>query len=211
MQSGGLVGWSSGPGRLTTSYAYDDANRLATTMFANGAVETKTYASTTKDLSSVVHVKSGTTLSSHTYTYDSEGKRLTETLPGSVVITYGYDDADQLTSESKSGGAYSLTYTYDNAGNRATKYNGTITETYAYDNAEKFTGVTWSGGSKSYSYDNAGNCTSVTNGGTTTYLTWDAESRLKTVAVGGSTVTTNAYNIPFASNHRRSRQRYRST
>jgi RHS repeat-associated protein len=116
---------------------------------------------------------------------------LTETLTGGDVITYGYDNAGQLTSEARTGTtAYSISYTYDNAGNRATKVQGGTTDTYTYDNAEKLTSTS----SKTYGYDNAGNMTSVTSGGVTTSLTWDAEERLKTVSVGGTTTQTNTYN-----------------
>ena len=165
---------------------------MLTTTYPNSSVQTKVYNGTTADLSSAITKTSGAvTLDSHSYTYKGDGRRLTETATSGDVITYGYDNAGQLTSEVRTGTtAYSISYTYDNAGNRATKVQGGTTDTYTYDNAEKLSSTS----SKTYGYDNAGNLTSVVSGGVTTALTWDAEERLKTVSVGGTTTQTNTYN-----------------
>ena len=180
------------PGSLVTAYTYDNAGRMLTTTYPNASVQTKVYHGTTADLSSAITKTSGAvTLDSHSYTYKGDGRRLTETATNGDVITYGYDNAGQLTSEVRTGTtAYSISYTYDNAGNRATKVQGGVTDTYTYDNAEKLSNTS----SKTYSYDNAGNLTSVVSGGVTTALTWDGEERLKTVSVGGTTAQTNTYN-----------------
>jgi RHS repeat-associated protein len=179
-------------GALDTTYTYDNANRLLTTTYPNGNTETRSYNSTSKDLSSVVVTNSGSTvLSSQTYTYDGMGRRDTETLPGSIVIDYGYDDAGQLTSEVRTGtGAYTLSYTYDNAGNRLTKVLNSVTENYTYDDANKLTAA----GNKTYTYNGAGGIATVAVSGTTvSTLTWDVEGRLASVASGGSTKY-NTYN-----------------
>jgi YD repeat-containing protein len=95
-----------------------------------------------------------------------------------------------LTSETRTGtNPYAIGYTYDNAGNRATKTAGGVTENYAYDDANKLL----SAGAKTYAYDAAGNVTGVTNGGNTTTLTWDGANRLKTATTGAGT-TTYTYN-----------------
>ena len=143
---------------------------------------------------SVVHATSGSaTIASHTYTYRADGRKTGETTADGSVVSYGYDAAGQLTSESKVSSAnatlYSLSYTYDAAGNRASKTAGGNTETYLYDSANKLT----TAGAKSYTYDNAGNVQSVTNSttGVTTNLAWDGESRM-TAIDNGTAGTVNA-------------------
>jgi len=98
-----------------------------------------------------------------------------------------------LTSKGRSGGSvsgYTIAYTYDNAGNRATKTLNSATENYAYDNAGKLT----SAGGKTYTYDNAGNVKTVASTAGTTTLSWDADSRLTGIAYPNSTSNTFTYN-----------------
>ena len=86
---------------------------------------------------------------------DSFGRKTSDTGSG-YATNYGYDAGGQLTAEARTGSsAYSISYTYDNAGNRATKVLGGTTESYSYDDANKLT----SAGSKTYSYDDAGTTT----------------------------------------------------
>ena len=178
----------------TTAYTYDAAGRKLTATFANGDTEADTYSTSTGELLSVVHATSGSaTIASHTYTYRADGRKTGETTADGSVVSYGYDVAGQLTSESKvdssSTTLYSLSYTYDGAGNRLSKTAGSATETYTYDSANKLTAA----GAKSYTYDNAGNVASVTNSttGVTTNLSFDGESRL-TAIDNGTTATVNA-------------------
>jgi YD repeat-containing protein len=49
------------------------------------------------------------------------------------ATAYTYDDAYQLTQETRTGtNAYSIAYTYDAAGNRLTKVQNSVTENYTY-------------------------------------------------------------------------------
>src|ERR1044071_1755419 len=102
--------------------------------------------------------------------------------PDPGVTSFGYDNSDQLTSESRDNShstGYSISYTYDHNGNRATKVLNSATDTYSYDSHDKLTSVSFGGGgSKSYSYDSNGNCTAVTVGSSTTSLTYDYENRV---------------------------------
>jgi RHS repeat-associated protein len=176
-------------GTQTTTNTYDGAGRLLTATKPDGSVETNTYSATTADLTSIVSAKAGITIASSTYAYDNLGRKTNDTGIG-YAVSYGYDNAGQLTSEVRtSGNAYNITYAYDLAGNRSSKtLNGTV-ENYTYDNANKLL----TAGSKSYTYDLAGNVTGVTGGGVNSTLAWDAESRLKSATVGTQT-TTYSYN-----------------
>jgi RHS repeat-associated protein len=161
---------------------------MVSSTLPDGSVETKSYTAAA-DLASIVSVKSGTTITSSAYSYDSLGRKTSETTP-SYAVAYTYDNGGQLTGENRTGvAAYSASYTYDAAGNRASKMLGGTTEYYSYDNANKLL----TAGGKSYSYDNAGNTTDVSWSGGSTSLTWDGAGRLKSSTSSGSTVN-YAYN-----------------
>jgi RHS repeat-associated protein len=65
-----------------------------------------------------------------TYTYDSNGNRLTRTTPGGTM-TYIYDDQDRLTTANAALGTQSFVYTAN--GDLLTKTTGGQTTTYQYD------------------------------------------------------------------------------
>ena len=98
-------------------------------------------------------------------TYDTAGRRLTRTVPGQPTLTYGWDNANRLTTLTQ--GAQVVSFTYDNA-NRRTQVllpNG-IAMIYGYDNASQLTGITYRKGVSvlgdlTYAFDNAGRRTSI--------------------------------------------------
>lgn len=135
---------------------------------------------------------SNATISSESYTYD-DGGNLSDKTVNSVTTTYGYDDIDQLTSESRSG--YSASYTYDANGNRATKTLGGTTQTYNYDDADKLTSITQGGNTvKSFGYDSAGRTTSVTANSQTTTIAYDYEGRIIQITYPNESTNTFTYN-----------------
>jgi YD repeat-containing protein len=73
-----------------TLYTYDDAGRLTGLQHINAIT---------------------TVLASYVYTYDDGGRLKTERANGNPVVTYAYDNANQVTSD-----AYA-SYTWDAAGN----------------------------------------------------------------------------------------------
>jgi RHS repeat-associated protein len=133
----------------------------------------------------------GATISRHEYTIDSVGRRVGESLNGGTsAVAYTFDNGGQLTNEVRTGSnAYTTSYTYDNAGNRTSKTLGATTENYTYDDANKLL----TAGGKSYSYDAAGNTTGVSSSSSTVSLTWDGAGRLKaaTTSAGTYTYTSN--------------------
>ena len=115
------------------------------------------------------------------------------------VTTYGYDDANQLTSESRDNShstGYTITYTYDHNQNRQTKTLNSVTDSYSYDAQNKLTGVTGSV-TKAYSYDSNGNCTAISVGSGTpavTHLSYDYENRVTGISYPGGATNSFAYN-----------------
>jgi RHS repeat-associated protein len=140
----------------------------------------------------VLKDSSNATLTSQSYTYADNDNVLTHT-KGGVTTTYGYDDIDQLTSESRSG--YSATYSYDANGNRLTRTVGGVTEDYVVDDADKLTEVKVGGTPvKTYGYDAAGRTTSVVSGAGTTTLAYDYEGRISQITYPSTATNTFAYN-----------------
>jgi RHS repeat-associated protein len=103
------------------------------------------------------------------WTYDSIGRRQTETRP-SGTVTYSYNAADQLTSTSD--GSTTTSYSYDADG----RETGKGSSSFAYDLADNLVSATVGGTTTSYGYDGNGNrLTSSTGGSTVNYL-WDENS-----------------------------------
>src|SRR5262249_11565791 len=118
--------------------------------------------------------------------YDEGNRRSTLTLPNGITVTYGYDNADQLTSIVYQQGGTTLgdlSYTYDAAGRRV-GVGGSLARTElpaavasaSYDANNRL--INWNG--TPFSYDDNGN---LTSDGTTTY-TWDARDRLASLSGG---------------------------
>ena len=129
-----------------------------------------------------------------TLSYDAASRVTTiihDVVGGAVLATYtyGYDNADRLTSETNAEG--SVTYTYDN-GSELTGVSGARAETYTYDNNgnRTMTGyttgsddTTTAGAGYTYTYDSVGNLTAKaqTSTGNTWAYTWDYRNRLTVV------------------------------
>ena len=114
---------------------------------------------------------------------------------GWYQTTYGYDGADQLVSETNTGGNYtpSLAYTYDHNGNRLTQTsNGQPYQSFTYDAHDKLTSGT--AGNETDTYDANGSETRVSIYGGVYQLTWDDEDRLVGETLPSGQVDTFVYN-----------------
>jgi RHS repeat-associated protein len=130
-------------GTGSTSYAYDEANRLTST----------------------------TTPGSKTvgYRYDLDGNRTKLIYPDATAVTYTFNKASQLASL-LDWASRSTSYTYfaDGAVKDATNVNATVA-TYAYDNARRLTSIVHTLGAttidqRAYTLDPLGNVLAVTGG-----------------------------------------------
>jgi RHS repeat-associated protein len=158
----------------------------------SGTYEATTYDTRNRVTQILLKNSSDSTLRTQSWTYDNNSNVATMTQAG-VTTTYGYDDIDQLTSESRTG--YSASYTYDANGNRLTRTIGGTTEDYIYDDADKLDKIEISSVTvKDYSYDSAGRTTSVVTGAGTTSLTYDYEGRITEIQYPNETTNTFAYN-----------------
>ncbi len=177
------------PATLPTSRTYDRLDRLTgeTAPLPAGGSRTVSYTYFANGLRKSVTEASGPT----TYTYDAQNRLAGATTPGGtatyayfpddllkevsypngVKASYGYDNADRLTSIANSRGTTvvsSYAYTYDGNGNRTRQIetNGgpAETTTYTYDDLDRLATVTYpvdtafpAGRVVSYGYDQVGN------------------------------------------------------
>ncbi|MCW2666528.1 MAG: repeat protein [Frankiales bacterium] len=115
---------------LTTSYGYDDRAQL---------------------LSAVEKNTGGTTTGSWTYGYDLAGNRTSASLsgtPGAPVTTFGYNDANQLTSRNGSNTGFA----YDANGNETAAIGATTRTAGTWNNKDQLTAVTAAGATHTFAY-----------------------------------------------------------
>ena len=138
----------------TTTYAYDDADRLITVTDAANNVTTYGY-DTENNLTSILDANRNTT----NFSYDAFGRVTQTSFPSGYVETYGYDNIGNLTSKTDRKNQL-ITYTYDQL-NRLTQksYPDTTTVNYTYDNDSRLTQVTDPTGTYQFTFDNMGRLT----------------------------------------------------
>jgi RHS repeat-associated protein len=188
------------------SRTYDGVTpRLVALNYPNGQTASYTYSDNLNDhrLQTIKNL-SGTSanLSRHDYTYDATGQIQTwiKTLGATETdLSFGYDNADQLTSVSRPGVQYN--YGYDLAGNRL---SNTFTASHNHHGGDSYTannlnqldtvsrnsgiGPTWI--DIPITYDANGNMTD--DGGNHTFE-WDAANRLVAINYSGGDRTEFAY------------------
>jgi RHS repeat-associated protein len=182
----------------TTRYEYDAANRLsaaqepnggATTyeygplgnpirvVHANGIVSETAYDSLGRVLDVVTRDAAGVTLERYAYTLDAAGRRLRAVEQNGREVAYTYDVLDRLLEErvqDPAAGAGTISYTYDQVGNRLTRTKNGGTTTYTYDDNDRLLsadGVT-------YRHDENGNMVAVVASDREVAYEYDAEDRL---------------------------------
>jgi RHS repeat-associated protein len=166
----------------TTTTTYTAGGRINTVTDANGNVRTYNYEPLTGRLASIVYGpsartetyvydKAGRLLSvsddqttfSVVYTYDANGKVLTDTQLGQV-ISYSYDDVgNRLTMDVQGVGQYQ--YGYDTLNRLSSILNPKAEQTtFDYNAADLRTGIGYANGfSTTYAFDEVNRLTSVTH------------------------------------------------
>ncbi|MDI6907241.1 MAG: RHS repeat-associated core domain-containing protein, partial [Thermoanaerobacterales bacterium] len=165
----------------TTTFTYDEANRLSRIHYPGGQTVTYTYdpagnrvgvddpnggtVFTYDDKNRLTAVtRNGRTIA---YAFDGNDNLTALTYPGGRRLSYGYDPVNRLISVS--GMVYELTVSYDAVGNRVREVmpNGVIVN-YAYDEAGRLTVLEHVYDGRvlarfEYTYDDVGNRLSVTD------------------------------------------------
>ena len=172
------AGWLKTVGSFA-SLNYTADGQINSIRYGDGEVATYTYDS--RDRPTQIRDVYGTTVElSLNYTYDQAGNVLTEN-----TQSYGYDALNRLTSASGPWGTVS--YTYDQTGNRVKMVTGSSTTLYSYGAFNRLL----SAGGTTYAYDANGNMASR-NGTEWTY-SYDYENRLTGVKHNGVVVQQDYY------------------
>ncbi|PKN88619.1 MAG: hypothetical protein CVU51_03790 [Deltaproteobacteria bacterium HGW-Deltaproteobacteria-1] len=163
----------------TYAFAYDDAGRRSALYYPNGSIAVYVYDNS-NNLTQIRHYKGTKTLAQINYTYDPINNRSNRT-DTYTADSYVYDNISRLTYTNNSGGE---TYTYDGVGNRLTGPFASDVQSYNAGNEQliRSTGVT-------YQYDLNGNRIKSTENGSISYYTYDDENRLTKVTRNGNVFT----------------------
>jgi RHS repeat-associated protein len=143
-------------------------------------------------LDQIQYKQGQTTLSYVDLTYDNAGMITGKNMGGTYNVVYDYDDAYRLTNEiyknSSDVEQFRRTYSYDDAGNRATMAFDGKTTSYAYGTRNEMTsnnGFARFGsvdtGAQTFTYDDRGNMTYQSG----IYYQWNEDNRLKRVYITG--------------------------
>ncbi|MDR2156663.1 MAG: DUF6531 domain-containing protein [Clostridiales Family XIII bacterium] len=196
-----------------TAYAYDAQGNVVSCARPDGTSSICVYDALNR-LTRLVNKRGGAVLSSFDYTYDAEGRIVSESVAqmpadgtepqARTLRAYAYDAAGQLEScVEEAGGVRSKTeYSYDLLGSRVahitSEDGGEIVCTYDADGriAERTDGK--SGEITRYTWDGDGNLIAKTDGGAgrpavLTEYAYDAENRLKAVREGGALLMAATY------------------
>jgi RHS repeat-associated protein len=166
---------AGGPPPLAT-FTYDIAGNRLTKALENGVTASYVYDDAGR-LTGLTHAKSGTTLASLSYSYNSINLRIS----GETGDTYTYDAADQLATVSYAVGG-SGSYTYDSAGNRTSVTLGGSTSSYTANALNQYTALS---GASAPTYDDNGNLAN----GVGASFTHDSDNRLLAGVKGADVAT----------------------
>jgi RHS repeat-associated protein len=177
--------WDGGASQQARTY--DAAGRLTSSLFGNNRFETRTYVPGDVLVASIVTpAASGTPVSSFTYTYDANKRKLTE-LDGaqtSVSQRFSYDPQDRLTNwkvgtgvapadPSTTAQTWALSPVGDWNALATTTATGTTTQARTHSNVHELLTI----GGSVLTYDAKGNLTKDDQG---QLFAWDVENRLLT-------------------------------
>ncbi|HEV2706799.1 MAG TPA: RHS repeat-associated core domain-containing protein [Pyrinomonadaceae bacterium] len=198
----GRVSAQTDQGGRTTRFEYDKAGQVARVIDAAGGVTSYTY-----DERGALIAQTDANNHTTTFEYDRLGLRVRRTLPLGMSETYGYNAGGQLTTRTDFRGktttfAYDvmsrlvtktpdaslgeppITYTYTDAGQRATMNDASGTTTYTYDALYRLTSKQTPQGTLSYTYDAPGRLLTLRSsnaGGVSTDYAYDTLGRLSAV------------------------------
>jgi RHS repeat-associated protein len=175
-------------GGSATSYGYDNGDNLIN---INGANSTSQIFDAANQLQTATTMNGSTLIQKYTFAYDPNGNRASRTDKNNVVTSYGWDQANRLTSFGSSA-----TYAYNGDGLRMSKTVSGTTTQFVWDLAEGLA-LTISAGAVSYVTGSDGLPLEQISGTTVSYFHRDqlGSTRTLTNSLGqvANTYTYDAY------------------
>ncbi len=172
---------------VETNYFYNDVGNRDSVINANGTSARYGYDDLNRLASVTNYAPDGSVQSSYIYELNNAGIRKAVTEADGSRVDYAYDNCYKLTGETRTGGStgspsgYSITYTYDNVGNRNTQNRNGITTSYVYNTRDQVTSEDSAGVVTTYAYDAAGRMTGKTVAGVSTTYGWEDNDRMVSV------------------------------
>ncbi|MFC1851214.1 RHS repeat-associated core domain-containing protein [candidate division CSSED10-310 bacterium] len=174
----------------STSYVYDDFDRLSKQVFSDSSFQEFSY-----DLVSNVTQQITRTGQTISYQYDDLNRMVQKTYPGPITIQFEYDLGSRLTSATNHTG--SVEFTYDNLGRMLTEtHPGGKIINHEYDANGNRTRITYPDGYYlTYTYDVLDRLTHIYENGATliAQYTYDALSRLVSLSYQNGTSVNYVY------------------
>ena len=139
-------------------YTYDAVGNRTSEIKDDGSIVTYTYNAANL-LKTMITTVGDEIQQSDTYTYYLDGNVKSIKDKNNAETIYTYDSLGRIKSEEILDGTIQcmISYTYDSAGNRATKESNGTTTTYTYDENNRLTTESTSVQAKTYTYDANGN------------------------------------------------------
>jgi|GEM_PF-4833768 len=214
---GRLTGEVASGNGARTSYTYDaNGNRLS--QIISGKSTTYTYDELDRLLTITYPGNK-----SESFTYDLNDNKATYTDGKNQVTTYNYDKLDRLSAKHLSGNSFIVEYTYDNWNNLTRLADESGTTNYSYDTLNRLIneaknigdiadakniGRTYNAAGQletltdaanrvmNYTYNNRGLLETVNYGGTVlAHYGYNNLDKISTTTFGNGVVTTNSYDI----------------
>ncbi len=171
---------------ISTTYSYDKMGNKLYMVDGRGKITSYTYGTFGK-LKTVTNAENKT----NTYKYDIAGNIVNIVDKKGNTTRYTYNNRNQMIKREVVETGDTITYTYDETGQRASMTDESGTSTYSYNPNNNLISITKNGQVEiSYTYDKIGNIVTVTDrkNNITTY-SYDKASRLETVKNSGNTTT----------------------
>lgn len=173
------------PDSSTTSYAYDAGGNLVSRTDANAHVSMYGYDAAHR-------MTSATSPLGHVWQlgYDGNGNLTSKIDPVGATSTYTYDVLNRATGVSYSDGTPSVSYAYDEVGNRTAMTDGAGEVDYTYDSVNRLTGVQRGTQAFAYTYDPASRILTRTfPDGSSATASWDHDGHMASVSTSAGTTT----------------------
>jgi RHS repeat-associated protein len=167
----------------TTHYFFDAVGNRDSVLNANG-IATGYHYDNLNRLVNVTNWGAGNTvISSYTYDLNKAGIRTAVDEADGSHVGYGYDASYRLINEVRIGAhPYSISYVYDNVGNRLSKTKDGQSTSYVYNNRDQLMSETGSSGLTTYTYDHAGRMATKTDVSGTVSYSWIDNDRMASVS-----------------------------
>ena len=187
------------PNGGTTTFVFDEVNRLRERVLANGIKTIYTYKENTDFIEKITHYDPDevTVLSSIEYIRADSGEPTKIVREDGTYVILEYDESLRLEKETYYDASgiveEEIVYGYDEVGNRQTVSGGKAQGDYAYENVHQLTAISDDDERETYFYDDGGRLETINRDGEIWQLRYNADDLIVEVKNGDATVVEYTY------------------